>query len=178
MRDLLKTICRPASREPCPPKEIPVRTLFIPPLNKHETLESPCPSPQRLEHGIAHTAPQTDSQTSPVDKPHTNPISANNSSSSSALQLKPHRSDSSGTLMGPKVKVALDDATFKDLSAILKKFKIRHDNWRNYAISIMLRCSWSLMDGHATAEKGYARHPLMCKGVAGGPTRPNRHRAR
>jgi hypothetical protein len=158
MRDL-KEICGPASWEPCSQKKTPVQTLFIPPPNKHETLEFPCPSPQRLEHDIAppqHTAPQTDSQTSPVDKPRTNLISANNSSSSSASQLKPHGSDSSETPKGPKVKVVLEDPTWKVLPAALKRFRIFNDDWRNYAMFICYGAPGSsvfLADGCAAAEK-------------------------
>ncbi|KAH9935908.1 uncharacterized protein BXZ73DRAFT_45294 [Epithele typhae] len=137
--------------------ESPVRShsfkwaSFVKPSSKSPTkataeVESPQPSPQRMEHDI-----QSSRQTSTVysDKSRNTgatllgseastsqhaSYSSSNTLLPNPLPSRPQRQDSSDNLKS--FKVSLDDPAWKVLPAALKKYKINNDDWQNYAMFI------------------------------------------
>ncbi|KAF8889377.1 hypothetical protein BD779DRAFT_1521192 [Infundibulicybe gibba] len=107
---------------------------------KPDTIESPHPSPQQLEHDIPSysTRPPGPSlipapSTSTSDKPRPQPT-VTDSPNTSQPAVKPHRQESSDNLKS--FKVSLEDPTWKVLPAALKKYRINNDSWQNYAMFI------------------------------------------
>ena len=111
-------------------------------------VESPQPSPQRMEHDI-HGNPSRQPSTTFTDKSrHTattvvgsEPSTSAHTSYSNASTLvpnnpapRPQRQDSQDNLKS--FKVSLDDPAWKVLPAALKKYKINNDDWQNYAMFI------------------------------------------
>lgn len=102
---------------------------------KAEAVDSPTPSPQRVEHSIppGYNQPPPLSATStvmPSEKsrptpPPTDPL---------AGAPKATRQESSDNLKS--FKVSLEDPTWKVLPAALKKYRINNDNWQSYAMFI------------------------------------------
>ncbi|KAM5532372.1 hypothetical protein V8D89_013966 [Ganoderma adspersum] len=110
-------------------------------------VDSPQPSPQRMEHNIANGSRQADSTY--TDKSRTSAATLVGSeastsqhtsyTSSNTLQpnpipARPQRQDSQDNLKS--FKVSLDDPAWKVLPAALKKYKINNDDWQNYAMFI------------------------------------------
>jgi hypothetical protein len=114
------------------------------PTKPEGIIESPHPSPQRLEHDLSYSNTPPQSQYSNVNlspviapkEPRAIASTSNDSSppSSSQAQPRPHRQESSDNLKS--FKVSLDDPTWKVLPAALKKYRINNDNWQNYAMFI------------------------------------------
>ncbi|OCH87509.1 hypothetical protein OBBRIDRAFT_759549 [Obba rivulosa] len=115
-----------------------------------DVVESPQPSPNRLEHEVNSASSRS---TGSSDKtrvhqaatPHESSSSGHAGSSSGASSQqqhssssssvpKPTRQDSSDNLKS--FKVSLDDPAWKVLPAALKKYKINNDDWQNYAMFI------------------------------------------
>ena len=114
-------------------------------------VDSPQPSPQRLEHDVNTRAGTLDkSRGAP---PNVLPMATHNAGPSGlgkglrhepirqdssdnlrALRQEPSRQDSSDNLKS--FKVSLDDPAWKVLPAALKKYKINNDDWQNYAMFI------------------------------------------
>ncbi|KAF5316032.1 hypothetical protein D9619_006350 [Psilocybe cf. subviscida] len=102
---------------------------------KAEAVDSPTPSPQRVEHSIppSYNQPPPLSATStvmPSEKsrptpPPTDPLVG---------APKATRQESSDNLKS--FKVSLEDPTWKVLPAALKKYRINNDNWQSYAMFI------------------------------------------
>ncbi|EMD38948.1 hypothetical protein CERSUDRAFT_112661 [Gelatoporia subvermispora B] len=116
-----------------------------------EVVESPQPSPNRLEHEVNsassrstgsdksrphHTTTPHESSSSaqPTSGSSSSSQQQHTSSSSSSSAPKPTRQDSSDNLKS--FKVSLDDPAWKVLPAALKKYKINNDDWQNYAMFI------------------------------------------
>jgi hypothetical protein len=117
------------------------------------TLESPHPSPQRLEHDLSRSNGPSSATLSPsssqmlhsTGEGNTTPRAFGPSPSASTSQLpvngsghhsksQPHRQESSDNLKS--FKVSLEDPAWKVLPAALKKYKINNDDWQNYAMFI------------------------------------------
>ncbi|KAI0788857.1 hypothetical protein C8Q75DRAFT_192738 [Abortiporus biennis] len=109
--------------------------------------ESPQPSPQRVEHEFNARAGSSSEKIRPQPYPlppnaavsynnNQNPIATLNSQSHNMAPPppKPQRQESSDNLKS--FKVSLDDPAWKVLPAALKKYKIRDDDWQNYAMFI------------------------------------------
>ena len=122
---------------------------------KTNLVESPHPSPQRLEHDISRSNGPPSATLSPSSSQmlhsggegSTTPkafgpspsgsssqLSVNGSSHTSKTQSQPHRQESSDNLKS--FKVSLEDPAWKVLPAALKKYKINNDDWQNYAMFI------------------------------------------
>ena len=118
---------------------------------KTSLVESPHPSPQRLEHDLSRsngppsaTLSSSSSQTlHSSGEGNTTPRAFGPSPSGSSSQLsvngsghtsRPHRQESSDNLKS--FKVSLEDPAWKVLPAALKKYKINNDDWQNYAMFI------------------------------------------
>jgi bZIP factor len=114
---------------------------------KSNTVESPHPSPQRLEHDLSRSngPPSATLSPSPSQMLHsggegnTTPKAFGPSPSGSNSQLsvnesQPRRQESSDNLKS--FKVSLEDPAWKVLPAALKKYKINNDDWQNYAMFI------------------------------------------
>ncbi|KZT65738.1 hypothetical protein DAEQUDRAFT_676212 [Daedalea quercina L-15889] len=119
-----------------------------------EFVDSPQPSPQRLEHdinsrnggsdksrgdasNILHIASHTTAGPSGSALPkglRQEPTRRDSSDNLKALRQEPSRQDSSDNLKS--FKVSLDDPAWKVLPAALKKYKINNDDWQNYAMFI------------------------------------------
>ncbi|KAH9479495.1 Protein STE50 [Psilocybe cubensis] len=101
---------------------------------KDTHIESPHPSPQRVEHDISsysrNAGPSTLPQP-PAEKARTPPPQPDATVSGS---LKPSKQESSDNLKS--FKVSLEDPTWKVLPAALKKYRINNDNWQSYAMFI------------------------------------------
>ncbi|KAH9924732.1 uncharacterized protein B0H18DRAFT_934089 [Fomitopsis serialis] len=111
-----------------------------------EFVDSPQPSPQRLEHDV--TSRSGSSDRSRGDSSHTTagpsgpalrqlrpePSRQDSSDNLRALRQEPSRQDSTDNLKS--FKVSLDDPAWKVLPAALKKYKINNDDWQNYAMFI------------------------------------------
>ena len=116
-------------------------------------VDSPQPSPQRLEHDVSSRAGTSDK--SRGDTSNILPMTTHNAGPSGlgpskglrheptrqdssdnlrALRQEPSRQDSSDNLKS--FKVSLDDPAWKVLPAALKKYKINNDDWQNYAMFI------------------------------------------
>ncbi|KAH9852144.1 hypothetical protein C2E23DRAFT_886014 [Lenzites betulinus] len=111
-------------------------------------VESPQPSPQRMEHDIHHN-PSRQLSSAYTDKPrasgatlvgseastsqHPSYLNANTLQPNPAPP-RPQRQDSQDNLKS--FKVSLDDPAWKVLPAALKKYKINNDDWQNYAMFI------------------------------------------
>lgn len=94
-----------------------------------DAMESPHPSPQRVEHDITgysrnggglSTVPGSSADKPRAVQPSETP--------------KPGRQESSDNLKS--FKVSLEDPTWKVLPAALKKYRINNDNWQSYAMFI------------------------------------------
>ena len=105
-------------------------------------VESPQPSPQRMEHDVHPNPPRVaptytekssllGSQAS--TSAHTSYASTNTLVANPAPP-RPQRQDSQDNLKS--FKVSLDDPAWKVLPAALKKYKINNDDWQNYAMFI------------------------------------------
>ena len=120
---------------------------------KTNLVESPHPSPQRLEHDLSRNNGPPSATLSPSSSQilhssgegNTTPRAFGPSSSGSGSQLsvngsshppksQPHRQESSDNLKS--FKVSLEDPAWKVLPAALKKYKINNDDWQNYAMFI------------------------------------------
>ena len=118
---------------------------------KTNLVESPHPSPQRLEHDISRSngppsatlSPSSSQMLHSSGEGNTTPKAFGPSPSGSSSQLsvngsghpsKPHRQESSDNLKS--FKVSLEDPAWKVLPAALKKYKINNDDWQNYAMFI------------------------------------------
>ena len=120
---------------------------------KASLVESPHPSPQRLEHDLSRSSGPPSATLSPsssqmlhsVGEGNTTPKAFGPSPSASSSQLsangsghppkpQPHRQESSDNLKS--FKVSLEDPAWKVLPAALKKYKINNDDWQNYAMFI------------------------------------------
>lgn len=110
---------------------------------KPDIVESPHPSPQRLEHDIPpHSRiggpSQFPSASSSSEKPRPTPTPIptppTDSPNLGSATPKPQRQESSDNLKS--FKVSLEDPTWKVLPAALKKYRINNDNWQNYAMFI------------------------------------------
>ncbi|KAF9453601.1 hypothetical protein P691DRAFT_658207 [Macrolepiota fuliginosa MF-IS2] len=112
---------------------------------KQDSVESPHPSPQRLEHEIPYTRSNPASTFSSVQPTSTTTDKQRQSSQSSQppsvtdspnpnQSLKPQRQESTDNLKS--FKVSLEDPTWKVLPAALKKYRINNDTWKNYAMFI------------------------------------------
>ena len=114
-----------------------------------EFVDSPQPSPQRLEHDVNSRGGGSDkSRTDASNILHTTagpsgpaarglrpePTRQDSSDNLRALRQEPLRQDSSDNLKS--FKVSLDDPAWKVLPAALKKYKINNDDWQNYAMFI------------------------------------------
>ena len=110
-------------------------------------VDSPQPSPQRMEHNIGNGSRQTDSTY--TDKSRTSAATLVGSEASTSqhtsytnsntlqpnpIPARPQRQDSQDNLKS--FKVSLDDPAWKVLPAALKKYKINNDDWQNYAMFI------------------------------------------
>ncbi|KAF8909334.1 hypothetical protein CPB84DRAFT_1765875 [Gymnopilus junonius] len=93
-----------------------------------DVMESPHPSPQRVEHdtvGYNRNGGLPTAPASSLDKPRlVQPLET----------PKPGRQESSDNLKS--FKVSLEDPTWKVLPAALKKYRINNDNWQSYAMFI------------------------------------------
>ena len=120
---------------------------------KSNLVESPHPSPQRLEHEISRSngPPSATLSPTPSQMLHSSgegnttpkafgPSPSGSSSQSSvngpthSSKQQPRRQESSDNLKS--FKVSLDDPAWKVLPAALKKYKINNDDWQNYAMFI------------------------------------------
>lgn len=120
---------------------------------KTNIVESPHPSPQRLEHEIsrsngppsANLSPSSSQMLHSTGEGNTTPRPFGPSPAGSSSQLsvngsghppksQPHRQESSDNLKS--FKVSLEDPAWKVLPAALKKYKINNDDWQNYAMFI------------------------------------------
>jgi len=120
---------------------------------KTNNVESPHPSPQRLEHDLSRSNGPPSATLSPSSSQmlhsngegNTTPKAFGPSPSGSSSQLSvngsghpskphPHRQESSDNLKS--FKVSLEDPAWKVLPAALKKYKINNDDWQNYAMFI------------------------------------------
>ena len=118
---------------------------------KTSLVESPHPSPQRLEHDLSRSngppsatlSPSSSQMLHSAGEGNTTPKAFGPSPSGSSSQLsvngsghppKPHRQESSDNLKS--FKVSLEDPAWKVLPAALKKYKINNDDWQNYAMFI------------------------------------------
>ncbi|PCH44267.1 hypothetical protein WOLCODRAFT_77286 [Wolfiporia cocos MD-104 SS10] len=105
-----------------------------------EVVESPQPSPQRMEHETNSNSSRGGgpSDRTRIQQPANEHASTSHSSAgpSNSLQQppRPTRQDSSDNLKS--FKVSLDDPAWKVLPAALKKYKINNDDWQNYAMFI------------------------------------------
>ncbi|KAI1796613.1 hypothetical protein LXA43DRAFT_566626 [Ganoderma leucocontextum] len=110
-------------------------------------VESPQPSPQRMEHNIGNGSRHTDSTYTDKSRASAATLVGSEASTSqhmsytstSTLQpnpipARPQRQDSQDNLKS--FKVSLDDPAWKVLPAALKKYKINNDDWQNYAMFI------------------------------------------
>ncbi|KAH9935057.1 hypothetical protein B0H21DRAFT_759323 [Amylocystis lapponica] len=110
-------------------------------------IESPQPSPQRLEHDLASGSSRNLSATDRLrtqqsinssETLHTNSSETlhgyGSTGAPSNQPPKPVRQESSDNLKS--FKVSLDDPAYKVLPAALKKYKINNDDWQNYAMFI------------------------------------------
>ncbi|EIW58736.1 uncharacterized protein TRAVEDRAFT_149101 [Trametes versicolor FP-101664 SS1] len=111
-------------------------------------VESPQPSPQRMEHDIhGSSSRQTSSVLTDRSRASGTTVvgseagSSQHTSYSSTNTLQPNpppprpqRQDSQDNLKS--FKVSLDDPAWKVLPAALKKYKINNDDWQNYAMFI------------------------------------------
>ncbi|EPQ56437.1 hypothetical protein GLOTRDRAFT_59689 [Gloeophyllum trabeum ATCC 11539] len=104
------------------------------------TLDSPQPSPQRMEHEASRSGSQGQSSN---DKSKVSPADSSNGALIPAPP-KPVRQDSSDNLKS--FKVSLDDPAWKVLPAALKKYKINNDDWQNYAMFICYGSSGSRIE--------------------------------
>jgi bZIP factor len=118
---------------------------------KQDSVESPHPSPQRLEHEIpysrsnaAGTPPSVQSTPTVVDKRSNAQPPSITDSSSPNQSLKSQRQESSDNLKS--FKVSLEDPTWKVLPAALKKYRINNDSWKNYAMFICYGSSGALLN--------------------------------
>ncbi|KAI0675512.1 hypothetical protein C8Q78DRAFT_963716 [Trametes maxima] len=110
-------------------------------------VESPQPSPSRLEHDV-HNSPSrqtsstfTDRRTTGTTLVGSEPSTSQHTSYPSNPTLQPNpmpprpqRQDSQDNLKS--FKVSLDDPAWKVLPAALKKYKINNEDWQNYAMFI------------------------------------------
>ena len=143
---------------------------------KTSVVESPHPSPQRLEHDISRSSGPPSATLSPsssqmlhsTGEGNTTPRAFGPSPGGSSSQLpvngsghppkpQPHRQESSDNLKS--FKVSLEDPAWKVLPAALKKYKINNDDWQNYAMFICygsagqhLRFFVQAMTNHADRE--------------------------
>ena len=120
---------------------------------KTNPVESPHPSPQRLEHDLSRSNGLPSATLSPsssqilhsTGEGNTTPKPFGPSPGGSSSQLpvngsghppkpQPHRQESSDNLKS--FKVSLEDPAWKVLPAALKKYKINNDDWQNYAMFI------------------------------------------
>ncbi|KAH6915837.1 protein kinase regulator [Coprinopsis sp. MPI-PUGE-AT-0042] len=99
---------------------------------KPEPVESPHPSPHRLEHDLS-TKVQPGPPAPPSEKPRPPVLNLDNPSLVDQPP-KPTRQESSSDMKG--FKVTLEDPTWKVLPAALKKYRINNDTWQNYAMFI------------------------------------------
>ncbi|EKM81807.1 hypothetical protein AGABI1DRAFT_70274 [Agaricus bisporus var. burnettii JB137-S8] len=109
---------------------------------KQDAVESPHPSPQRLEHEMPYSrstatpvfpsAPQA-TVTPEKSRQATQPPSVTDSPNPNQ-SLRSQRQESSDNLKS--FKVSLEDPTWKVLPAALKKYRINNDTWKNYAMFI------------------------------------------
>ena len=118
------------------------------PTKASADVESPQPSPQRMEHDI-HNGNNRQTSSVLTDKSrisgttvagseastsqHTS-YSSTNTLQPNVSQPRPQRQDSQDNLKS--FKVSLDDPAWKVLPAALKKYKINNDDWQNYAMFI------------------------------------------
>ncbi|KAI0331446.1 hypothetical protein GY45DRAFT_1345273 [Cubamyces sp. BRFM 1775] len=118
------------------------------PTKASADVESPQPSPQRMEHDI-HNGNNRQNSSVLADKSrvsgttlagseastsqHTS-YSSTNTLQPPVSQPRPQRQDSQDNLKS--FKVSLDDPAWKVLPAALKKYKINNDDWQNYAMFI------------------------------------------
>ena len=120
---------------------------------KTSVVESPHPSPQRLEHDLSRSngppsaalSPSSSQTLHSTGEGNTTPKPFGPSAGGSSSQLSangsghppkphPHRQESSDNLKS--FKVSLEDPAWKVLPAALKKYKINNDDWQNYAMFI------------------------------------------
>jgi hypothetical protein len=99
-------------------------------------MESPNPSPQKLEHDVAplQRHPSNEVQISPVERSRMQQIPAQDSPGSGQSQSRSHRTDNADAYKS--FKLTLEDPTWKVLPAALKKYRINNDSWQNYAMFI------------------------------------------
>ena len=112
-------------------------------------VESPQPSPQRMEHDIHSNATRQTAASTYTDRSRntgttvvgSEPSTSQHTSYSNTSTLQPNpgpprpqRQDSQDNLKS--FKVSLDDPAWKVLPAALKKYKINNDDWQNYAMFI------------------------------------------
>ncbi|TFK94152.1 hypothetical protein K466DRAFT_593821 [Polyporus arcularius HHB13444] len=112
-------------------------------------VESPQPSPQRMEHDIHSNSTRQTTASTYTDKSRntgttlvgSEPSTSQHTSYSNTSTLQPNpgpprpqRQDSQDNLKS--FKVSLDDPAWKVLPAALKKYKINNDDWQNYAMFI------------------------------------------
>ncbi|TFK51710.1 hypothetical protein OE88DRAFT_1658295 [Heliocybe sulcata] len=97
------------------------------------SLDSPQPSPQRMEHDTSYNANNGSQSQSANDKSKGSPADSGNGALVT-VPPKPVRQDSTDNLKS--FKVSLDDPAWKVLPAALKKYKINNDDWQNYAMFI------------------------------------------
>lgn len=110
---------------------------------KLDTVESPHPSPQQLEHDIPpiHRTAGTSqlssvSASTSTEKHRPPPVNITDSPNLGPTPPpKPQRQESSENL-NKSFKVTLEDPTWKVLPAALKKYRINNDNWQSYAMFI------------------------------------------
>lgn len=101
---------------------------------KPDTLESPHPSPQRVEHDIPNYSRNPGSSSLPSTSNNAERPRVTQPNGVSASTPKPTRHESSDNLKS--FKVSLEDPTWKVLPAALKKYRINNDNWQSYAMFI------------------------------------------
>jgi hypothetical protein len=108
---------------------------------KVDTVESPHPSPQQLEHDIppiqrpAGPSQFASSGSTTAEKHRPSPVSITDSPNPSSTAAPKPQQESSDNL-NKSFKVTLDDPTWKVLPAALKKYRINNDNWQSYAMFI------------------------------------------
>ncbi|KAF5362423.1 hypothetical protein D9756_002432 [Leucocoprinus leucothites] len=109
---------------------------------KQDSVESPHPSPQRLEHEIPYSRSNAGTSLSSVQSTTSTVVDKRQNAQGSSVTdspnpsqpPKPQRQEISDNLKS--FKVSLEDPTWKVLPAALKKYRINNDSWKNYAMFI------------------------------------------
>ena len=149
---------------------------------KTSLVESPHPSPQRLEHDLSRSngppsatlSPSSSQMLHSVGEGNTTPKAFGPSPSGSNSQLsvngsghppkpQPHRQESSDNLKS--FKVSLEDPAWKVLPAALKKYKINNDDWQNYAMFICYGSAGQYLRSPVRAIANPRRQEIALRGV-------------